>query len=65
MEAEEKLREIYKREAEPVYSHFGQEDNETIHISYSGGVHIAAEHIDLIAELVVERLLADRISLTD
>ena len=52
MTAEDKLQELYRQQdpdrIEPV--------GNLIHCDVNGGVYLAAEHIDLIADLVIERL---------
>ena len=58
MEAEERLKALYKKE-EPIKAEPDKDGWSTIPIGY-GGMYIAAEHIDLIANLVVERLLNTR-----
>ncbi len=54
--AEEQLKQLY--EAEKVNKRFYQQSEVSpyIRITYNGCVWLAAEHIDLIANLVVERL---------
>ncbi|KKN75163.1 hypothetical protein LCGC14_0383220 [marine sediment metagenome] len=53
MTAEEKLQELYKREKG---DETPEPTNYDVNLSGSCGVHIAAEDIDLVADLVVERL---------
>ncbi len=59
MTAEEKLRELRERENKEGITQMDKDGSIAIHASSSGGIYIAAEHIDLIANLVVERLKGD------
>ena len=59
MRAEDKLKKLYL-EQEPRVLPKQSLHSDFIHVTYSGGVYISAEHIDLIADLVVERLTKEK-----
>ena len=54
--AEEKLQELYERENEVPVTQMDKDGGVAIHVCTSGGIYISAEHIDLIANLVIERI---------
>ena len=56
MTAEEKLKELYDLQNELPITQMDRNGSVAIHVTSSGGVYISAEHIDLIANLVIERL---------
>ena len=56
MTAEDKLKELYERENKTGVTQMDKDGSVAIHVCPSGGIYIVAEHIDLIANLVVERL---------
>jgi len=56
MTAEEKLQELYKQQEPVVLESKIRSGEASLHVTNSGSVYLAAEHIDLIANLVIERL---------
>ena len=56
MTAEEKLKELYDLQNELPITQMNKDGSIAIHVTSSGGVYLSAAHIDLIANLVVERL---------